>query len=211
MKVKPMIAFIGTDGSGKSTVIDAVTPKILDMGFEGVHYEHLRPHWLQPLGVLLGKREKDDDALVVDPHGEKPSGFMGSSIRLLYYYIDYTLGYYSKICPLMKSGKVLCLFDRYFYDVVIDPRRLRIKLPQFFIRGLFKFAPRPTIVICLGGDPKILYERKPETSLEEVTRQVGELKSLVEKQSGAYWVHTDQSLQQTIVDTMLIISKLKAN
>ena len=36
--------------------------------------------------------------------------------------------------------------------------------------------PKPDIILCLGGDPEKIYNRKPETSLEEVTRQTSALK-----------------------------------
>ena len=108
---------------------------------------------------------------------------------------------------MLRRGDTICIFDRYFYDVKIDPMRLRIKLPQIVIRGIFLMAPSPSVVLCLGGNPKILYERKPETSLEEVTRQVSQLENLVENDVKAHWVRTDQDIAQSVDDVMAIIEK----
>ena len=59
MKVGLTIAFIGTDGSGKSTIIDHVVPWLNSININGVHYEHLRPNWLPPLRALKGSSTSD--------------------------------------------------------------------------------------------------------------------------------------------------------
>ena len=50
------IAFIGTDGSGKSTIINKISP-ILNQAFhKSIFYEHMRPNKLPSLAKLFGKR-----------------------------------------------------------------------------------------------------------------------------------------------------------
>ena len=53
------IAFLGTDGSGKSTIIDAITPILNEAFHKGMTYEHMRPNYLPSLAVLTGKKPKD--------------------------------------------------------------------------------------------------------------------------------------------------------
>ena len=205
MKVGLTIAFIGTDGSGKSTIIDHVVPWLNSININGVHYEHLRPNWLPPLRALKGSSTSDKTETVNNPHEEKASGLLCSIIRLAYYWLDYTLGYWiitqSIIC---RSGK-FCLFDRYYYDIIIDPRRLRISLPNWVIRAVCCFAPRPQLVLCLGADPEAIYARKPETSLEEVQRQVSELKALCKCEKNAVWIDTGGAIEDSILDAMSAI------
>lgn len=83
-----VIAILGTDGSGKSTIINNITP-ILNGGFHnGIIYNHLRPNFIPDLGIVLGKKEKTEEIKVVsNPHAEKQSGFLGSIIRWGYYMI----------------------------------------------------------------------------------------------------------------------------
>lgn len=52
------IAFMGTDGAGKTTVINAVTPILNEAFHKGVHYEHMRPNCLPALAVLFGKKAR---------------------------------------------------------------------------------------------------------------------------------------------------------
>ena len=54
--------------------------------------------------------------------------------------------------------------------------------------------------MCLGGEPKMIYARKPETSLEEVTRQTEELKHFAAKRKNAVWIDTTQPIENSIND-----------
>ena len=193
-----IIAFTGTDGSGKSTVINRLTPLLEKMNPSGVHYEHLRPNWLPPLSRYSGGPQKEAEEPVLSPHEKTPSGLVGSLFRLSYYSLDYLFGYWFKIRPIAKKGGKICLFDRYFHDIVIDPRRLRISLPNRLIGVFFSMVPSPDLIICLGADAELIYARKPETSLEEVRRQVAGLKELSERESRAAWIDTGQSPEDTI-------------
>lgn len=188
------IAFLGTDGSGKSTIIDAITP-ILNEGFnKSVYYEHMRPNKLPSIARLLGKKE-DSSSPVTDPHAQKQSGFVGSLFRFSYYYIDYTLGYFLKIFPKKAFKSCIWIFDRYYYDYLLDQKRARIKLPVFVIKiGAF-FMPKPDMIICLGTDAEKIYARKPEISFQEVERQVKALKDFSSQNKGAVWIDTGVDIE----------------
>ena len=125
------IAFLGTDGSGKSTIVNAITPILNEAFHNGIRYEHMRPNHIPSLAVFMGKKKVDEPSTVCsDPHASKPSGFVGSLIRISYYMIDYTWGYFRKVF-LDKAFKThVWIFDRYFYDYLIDPRRARVSLPK---------------------------------------------------------------------------------
>jgi thymidylate kinase len=205
------IAITGTDGAGKTTVIDNITPLLKIATHGGVHYEHLRPNWIPSLGVATGKREKSSGGPVTDPHGEKASGIVGSLVRLCYYWLDYTLGYFKKTYPRIVKKSHICLFDRYHYDIVIDPRRMRMSLPRWILDFAFTLAPRPSLIVCLGSDAKTLYQRKPETSIEEVKRQVSAYRSLALKDERAIWIDTAQDLGGTIDDVLRAIQITMAN
>lgn len=185
------LAVTGTDGSGKTTVIKSIEPVLERAIHTEIKYEHLRPNWLKALGVATGKRSADNGDVVEDPHGKKPSGFIGSLIRLGYYTVDYLFGYWIKIYPQLIKRVNLCLFDRYCYDILLDPLRMRIKLPPRIIQIVFYIVPKPSLVLCLGGDPEKIYARKPETSLEEVKKQVAGLKIFCENERRAVWINTD--------------------
>lgn len=205
---KPIIAFLGTDGSGKTTVMNAVLPEIEKQLGQRFIVRHLRPGLLPPLGRLRGvKHEKG--WVCTDPHGSKPSGFIGSGVRAVYLAIDYILGYWLVVRRvIMANGIAGWIFDRYAYDMLIDPLRFRIKLPQQVLKMLLAVIPKPDLVICLGGDAKAIYKRKPETTLEEVARQLELLKDLQSSDSRIRWIDSTESLEKTTSDVRRVLKEM---
>lgn len=202
MKKKFVIVVEGTDGSGKSFIINHITPLLEEKYNAKVVYNHLRPNWLPDIGVVLGKRKKpkegDTPIVVENPHAKKQSGFWGSIIRWLYYMIDYTLGYFVKVILNKESRLTLYIFDRYYYEYYIDQKRCRTNLPQCVIRFGELLVPSPNLILCLGGNPEKIYVRKPETSLEEVSRQTKALKDFCAKRNNAVWVDTTTSPEKSV-------------
>lgn len=202
------LAFLGTDGSGKSFVIDHVTP-ILNGGFHnGIIYNHMRPNYLPSLAVATGKKKDEDHSVCTDPHSSNPSGFIGSLVRLSYYWLDYTWGYFRKVFVDKSVKTHVWLFDRYFYDYYVDQRRARLNLPLWIIKLYGLFVPSPDLTICLGGDPEKIFARKPETSLEEVTRQTEALKKFAQSHKNTVWIDTTTTPEETINATMGAIVKM---
>lgn len=206
-----VIVIEGTDGSGKSTIINAITP-ILNEGFHNsVIYKHLRPHAIPDMGILLRKRNAADYADVcTNPHNNKVSGFYGSLVRWLYYLVDYSLGYVRVVWPKIHTRSYVFIFDRYYYDYYIDPKRLRVNLPKWILRLGEWIIPNPDLILSLGGNPEKIYSRKPETSFEEVCRQVTGLKQFCSKRSNAVWIDTTTTLDESVNKTMsAILSVMK--
>ena len=203
------IAFLGTDGSGKSTIVNAITPILNEAFHNGIRYEHMRPNHIPSLAVFMGKKKVDEPSTVCsDPHASKPSGFVGSLIRISYYMIDYTWGYFRKVF-LDKAFKThVWIFDRYFYDYLIDPRRARVSLPKWILKLYAFIVPTPDIILCLGGDPQKIYARKPETSLDEVTRQTEALSDFCNNRKKAVWVDTTTTPQESIDCALEAIKKM---
>ncbi len=200
-----MIVVLGTDGSGKSTVIDGIMPTLQDVCSLGVVVKHLKPDLLPPLGWFRGVRH-EAGYVCRDPHGSRPSGLLGSLFRITYLTVDYILGYWFKVRIHLTKGERSCwIFDRYAYDMLIDPLRFRLKLPSWVIRFYLKFIPRPDMVLCLGGDPVLIDRRKPEIGLAEVSRQVALLKELCASLPQAHWIDTTSSLDETIANACMLV------
>jgi len=203
------IAILGTDGAGKSTIIDNIWEPLNESMHNSMYYEHMRPNLIPNIAQLLGK--KKETIPVTNPHKSKPSGMFGSLIRLFYYSIDYTLGYFLKVYKMNVKKSSIWVFDRYFYDYLIDQRRARIKLPESIIKMISFIIPKPDLIICLGTDAKKIHERKPELTLEEVEKQVSKLKEFSSKTKNTFWIDTGCSIDESSLECFNLIISNMAN
>ncbi|KKK82883.1 hypothetical protein LCGC14_2798930, partial [marine sediment metagenome] len=170
-----MVVFLGTDGSGKSSVIHRLSRELSDE-FQGSHYVHLRPG--------LGRSTRNEGQPVTDPHANTPRSYLGSVVKAFYLLFDYTVGYFIKIRPLRRSS--LVLFDRYYHDMLVDPRRYRYGGPSWLARWVGTVIPKPDIFILLDAPAEVLYARKKEVAFEEVVRQRDAYLNLVRSLSNGY-------------------------
>jgi thymidylate kinase len=187
-----VVAILGVDGVGKSTVINGILPVLNEATHNAVSCQHLRPGLLPPLARLKGKTAVPA-APVLDPHGATPSGTLGSLLRLSYLTLDYILGYWFKIRLIIAKQPTVVLYDRYAYDMVIDPRRFRIGVSGRLASLFTRLAPRPHLIICLHAEPEVVAARKEELPLNEIHRQIDALKQFAASQPGAVLVSTNGS------------------
>ena len=191
-----VIAILGVDGAGKSTIIDAIKPVLDAATHNATVVKHLRPGLLPPLARLKGKSEIIAGP-VVDPHGSKPSGVLGSLFRLTYLLLDYVLGYWFVTRLQIAKQPTVVIFDRYAYDMAVDPRRFRIGLPSKLIRWFTRLAPKPDLIFCLYGSPDMIAARKKELPLAEVARQIDALKEFAANEPRAVLISTEGTVEQT--------------
>lgn len=190
------IAVLGTDGSGKSTIIEGIRPPLERALHTRMLYEHLRPNLLPSLARLFGRLEPEGP--VTDPHGSRPSGLVGSLFRITYYSLDYIFGYWLKVFPMLVRRPTIWVFDRYFYDYYVDPLRGRAALPPWVVRAFSLAVPTPDMILCLGANAQVIHARKPELGVEEIERQVAELRRLCKKHKRAVWIDTGCSIEASV-------------
>lgn len=191
-----VIAILGVDGAGKSTVINSILPALNAATHNAVIVQHLRPGLLPPLARLKGKKHRQRGP-VLEPHGSKPSGKLGSLMRLSYLTLDYIAGYWLWTRPKIAKQPTVVIFDRYAYDMALDPRRFRIGLSGR-VAGLFAaLAPKPHLIICLHGNPDVIAARKQELPLEETHRQVEALRKFASREPLSVLIATDTSVEET--------------
>lgn len=156
------IAFLGADGAGKSTLIRRVTEE-LGESFRQVRYCHLRP------GVLPA-RNGTGGAPVVDPHGRPLRGAAASVAKLLHFWADYVIGGFVWLYPL-RVRSTLVIFDRYYHDLLADPRRYRYGASLKLARWLGLAVPQPDLCFVLDVPAEVLQARKQEVPFAESRRQ----------------------------------------
>ena len=154
------VAILGPDGAGKSTLATGLVAATRG-AFRRYRLFHLRP-------MLLGRRKFGGP--VTDPHGRPPRSSLVSTLKLLAYVLDYALGYWMVIRPLVaRSG--LVVFDRYYQDLLADPRRFRFSGPAWMVRMLGRLVPSPDLVLLLDAPPAVTLSRKREVEPAEARRQ----------------------------------------
>ena len=203
------IAILGTDGAGKTTIIDAISEPLNEAVHNALYYEHMRPNLIPNIAQLFGKQKQSGS--VVNPHEAKPSGFLGSLLRLFYYSFDYIFGFWFKVYPIIVKKSSIWIFDRYYYDYLIDQKRAKMNLPKWIIKGMGIVIPKPNLIICLGTEAEIIHKRKPELPLEEIEYQVNILKTFCNNEQKAIWVDTGTSLDKSIETTFNIIKNKMAD
>ncbi len=211
-----MVAFLGTDGSGKSTIMARVEQD-LGPGFWGRRLYHKRPlsspfrwtkkHRLQP-PLRTGER---GNASGFNPHALPPRGLVYSLAKLGFWWLDFLLlGCVAEIFPRLTSLTLL-LFDRYYQDLLVDPRRYHYGGPMWLARLVGHFIPQPHLLILLDAPPEVLYTRKQELPLEETTRQREAYLELVQGLSNGYVVDTSRPLDEAVTEVEQIILDYMSN
>lgn len=191
-----MVAFEGTDGSGKSTIINSL-PDVLGNSFpEGMmDYFHWRPGFIKK-----EKTSKNGEAVVVtEPHAKEPYGKLKSFAKFMFFNLDYFFGYWCNIRWKIAKGH-LVIFDRYYYDYYLDKLRYRLSISDNIL-DLFKaIIPKPDITFVLLGDPQTLYERKKEISVNEIQAQIDRLLKNKDKFNNSVVIDVNKAVEDVVKD-----------
>ena len=160
----------GPDGSGKTTIIEMVIAELgMIYGDGAVHYAHFRPSLLPRIAEVAKKAGTLDkvDENYDQPHRAKPSGWVGSTARLAYYWLDYMGGYFRSVRPVLRRREVM-LFDRYYFDMIADSFRSRIALPMPLLLAMGRILPLPLYAFFIHVKPAEIHRRKQELTMERI-------------------------------------------
>lgn len=171
------IAFLGPDGSGKSTVLEQVRMDLAP-AFRSTRVVHLRPS--------LG-RSGSRGVPVTEPHAEPPRGTFSSFVKMAYWFLDFTAGYLLQTRPAV-SRSTLVLYDRYYPDLLADPVRYRYGGSMNLARCLSGLIAHPHLYIILDVPTAEIYRRKNELPMEEIDRQREIYRRLAGELRNAYLV-----------------------
>lgn len=153
--------FMGPDGVGKSTTIQR-----LRLELETLFIPCMAGRW-RP-GVI---RRVTPDSFNRMPHMKSLRGSVTSFVCLLGLALDFTIGYALSTYPAMARAETV-IFDRYFHDLLIDPKRYRYAGPTWLPRLISRLIPpRKALFVILDADEEVILSRKQELPPDELRRQ----------------------------------------
>ncbi len=186
------VVLLGPDGAGKSAVIEGIANGG-STGFRGCDSHHLRPAFLRGR-ALLGAN--------VDPHGQRVRGTLISLFKLFYLLITNWLAYLARVRPEIARGKLI-LFDRYFPDCLVDPRRYRLPPScQRITELIARLIPKPDLYVVLDAPARVLQGRKTEVTAAESKRQRTGYATRFEKLPNVAVVDASRPLRDVVRDVL---------
>lgn len=190
------LVLLGCDGAGKSTIINELNEDLKEIFDENHSYiQHWRPHIIRQIRDIGKKEIENESGPVIDPHALKPYNFIISSLRLIYYSIDYII--YKKKILKSKAKNGVIIFDRYYYDMYIDPIRYRMKNHVIFCKILQVVIPKPDLIIYLDSTAEELVRRKGEMSEVEYNNLLDRYRKFTNIQKNSFTINTNEGILQT--------------
>jgi len=190
------VVVLGPDGTGKSSVIRHLV-EASSASFAGHQLFHWRP------GCLWRRKGSGGNT---DPHGQVPHPAWWSVARVFSHLLDYWVGYVSKIRPALVRSNVV-VFDRYFYDLLVDRRRYRYGGPHWLISRLVPFVPKPDLILILDASEETVLSRKQELGREELRRQRNAYRQLATTLTRAELLSADQELAEVVNDAYRAVTR----
>jgi thymidylate kinase len=193
--VKPsglVIGILGRDGCGKSTFVNEMAASLGTYFADTITFKKFPAIFYK--GEIFKKKEEYHFS---KPHYHEERGRFGSFLKLNLILLEFLLGYWIKIFPAKVKSK-LVLYDRYFIDVLADPRRYRIKENKFFIKIYHRILPKPDLWIILDLPSEILLKRKQELTYEMAEKLRYEYLNLQSILPNSIVINNDEEINKTV-------------
>jgi thymidylate kinase len=183
-----VVAVLGPDGVGKSTVIAALQRE-LQPAFRRVAYRHLRPRVL--------RRGQAAPSEITNPHGTAKRGWAASLAKLGLFVADSVLGEWLSIRPL-KIQSSLVIFDRYPHDMLADPRRYGLATPRWLNASVLGLVPKPDLWLILDAPVTVIMARKQEITAESCATVRAGYRALAEALPNARIIDTTGGIDDSV-------------
>ena len=206
------VVLIGPDGSGKTTLAKKLINEVKEKTccFTSSYYLHGRFGIIPNLATLMGKEKEETNVMkfgVEQTQDLEPHSVLRIVIYMMYYSIDFTLGYF-KLLRMRFSHKII-VADRYFYDYFYQEHFK--KYPKILYFLYMKMLPAPDLVIFLKADAEAIYARKPELSIERINTQQENIQKLLTDIDNSVIIDSSKELEQTYneIRNNIVLKQLK--
>lgn len=198
-----IVSFSGVDGAGKSTVLDNVQNLLQHKYRHKTIILRHRPGLFPILSSMLhGKKKAEKITRDNLPRKGTNEGFISSLFRFGYYYLDYLLGQVVVYFKYTLRGYTV-LYDRYYFDFIIDPKRSNIKLPKALLKFGYYFITKPEVNIFLYANSDIILSRKKEMNEADIKLLTNEYQELFEEFSKSHKKQQYLSINNTNIEKTL--------
>ncbi|MGC6567811.1 MAG: hypothetical protein ACON38_19615 [Akkermansiaceae bacterium] len=167
----PWIGLLGPDGSGKSTVIQKLNEKI-----RMSRLKIFVVHWLPELS--LGTTTSH--GTVTDPHAQAAKSVFLSWLQLCKILLYWWWASFRYLFHL-RAKREMVFSDRFYLDLLADPKRYRYGAGTGLARWVFRFLPKPDRILVLHASAETILSRKEEVSRRELEMQLESYRSVAEE------------------------------
>lgn len=205
------LVLIGPDGSGKTTTAEMLLKsEPMKKLFPNRTYFYRNFSFmpeLKTIATLFRIRPKQRESETSKREGTTvPFGVLRSMIYPIYYGLEYFLGHFW----LWKEKGQHCrivVFDRYFYEYFLQKQFA--KCPRWLLSLISKIIPQPDALVFLQNDPEVIFARKQELSIEEITRYSQICERIVQHHPNGFVVRTLSKESVLSEVQRIVINQLK--
>ncbi len=183
------VVFLGPDGSGKTSVITRAMQDLQPV------FARSARCYLFPVPLEDHNRPPS-----TDPQGLPPWSTVASVAKLGLWLCRYWGGWFGNVM-IAKTRATVFYFDRYYDDILVDPRRYRYGGPMWLARLVRKCIPQPDLTILLDAPADVIWQRKREVPIEETARQRAAYRDLVKDMKDGIVIDATQSVDAVVADT----------
>jgi thymidylate kinase len=186
-----LIAFMGNDGSGKTTLAKEICKFFQELGFDTFYKHEYEYVLLKQFFKLIGEKhlEKSRKEMIVEK-----KKFWKYRIWPILVWIDVYLQFlYFKVF----NRRTIILLDRYIYDHYMSFEYLGYL--SRFTTWLYRHFPKPDIPLLFWVEPEVAYKRKKDTHRYSISFYQKQLKRYLEmgNELGIPMVNTEKDIEET--------------
>ncbi len=187
-----LLAFVGPDGSGKTTIINAVQQSMEGL-FSDSKVFHMRYNILPELKTGMGISSMNGKITAADEESdhkeETKRSFLSkfaSWVIVIYYTVEFVIG--NIWIYKLKKDDTLILYDRYYYDYFWQPTTRDLIFPCRHF--LIKLVSKPDLLIHLNAKAEDVYLRKKELKIAEIKKQNEYIERLASEMDNTITINT---------------------
>jgi len=190
-----LIAFIGPDGCGKSSITSALHEEFrratiaTDIVYLGPWGQHKLPlhDIMRKLNIKpFSPKEKNGKVSPLQSGAARRlAHFVKGSLFYLLLAFELWFRYAALVLPKLRRGRIV-LADRYIYDLMIGYKNRPLQNHRRLRAWLCRRYPKPDLAILLDATPEVIFARKPQfevSQLDYIRRSYHELRQTFDLQT----------------------------